>query len=152
MITPERLLELRTHYAPAVTVDYACAAIVELLDEVDGLTASRNYGRDIINDMSLEAADLEKRLPVWVAVADHLPAYGQPVFFWQRQHQMIGPGNLPDTIPGKAYAGWFDTTPSTWYPTWSDKPEKHSFYNNSNGLHDLALISHWMPLPDSPTA
>ena len=62
MITPERLKELRDHYAPAVTVDYACAAIVELLDEVEGLTASRNYGRDIINDMSLEAADYEKTI------------------------------------------------------------------------------------------
>ncbi len=45
-------------------------AIVDLLAEVAGLTASRNYSRDIINDMTQEARDLEAALAAAEAERD----------------------------------------------------------------------------------
>jgi len=47
-------------------------AIIDLVAEVEGLTASRNYGRDIINDMTLEAYDFKASI-----LAELKEAWGQ---------------------------------------------------------------------------
>ena len=62
-------------------------AIVDLLAEVEGLTASRQYGRDIINDMTLEARDREAALQAAQATVEQL------------QQQVAG-------LEGKLEQGW----------------------------------------------
>lgn len=91
------------------------------------------------------AAESPGGLGGWIKCSEQLPEYGQKVDFWQQQHQMMGRSNLPDTIEAKGYSGWFAETPMLQYPTWHDGPLRASFYNNSNGLHQLSLISHWKP-------
>lgn len=57
-------------------------AIIDLVAEVEGLTASRNYGRDIINDMTLEAYDFKASM-----LAELKEAWGQGD--WTNIHNLI---------------------------------------------------------------
>lgn len=57
-------------------------AIIDLVAEVEGLTASRNYGRDIINDMTLEAYDLRATI-----LSELKEAWGQGE--WANIHNLI---------------------------------------------------------------
>ena len=68
----------------------------------------------------------------WISVKDRLPRYNTPVLVYR-------PG-MASKILVDEYQGYYSETYDEWYEEWA-------LYGRHNGKD---VITHWMPLPESP--